>query len=174
MGCAIGSACVLRRGIYISINGRTYEAAHCTRDPSTGVFIGDNLVRPGITRPGPTSSTSDTSKDVGVKKTSEKVLEISEDEGSDWDEHEALTALPVNKKGKTSVTTAKAKAITSSMKALNLSAVTGAPAPSSSPKLSSTSSLKSSPRKGGEAGGTPTTRKAIRARKSSSEKKVVS
>jgi len=40
LGVALGAINVLRRGIYICMNGRVFEASRCQRDKSTGIFYG--------------------------------------------------------------------------------------------------------------------------------------
>ena len=40
LGVALGAINVLRRGIYVCMNGRVFEASRCQRDKSTGIFYG--------------------------------------------------------------------------------------------------------------------------------------
>jgi hypothetical protein len=138
IGTAIGSLNTLKRGVFISMNGRTYEAQRCTRDPTTGAFIGETLTRPGLNRP------------VESAKPRHDVV-ISDDDGDDESE---IAFEESSMSG--AVTVVPSQVL---VKKLNLSSND-----SVSNVLNSSGAMESHGR----------TRKAVRARKSSSEKKIVS
>ena len=50
LGVALGAINVLRRGIYVCMNGRVFEASRCQRDKSTGIFYG--VQRPSVSAVG--------------------------------------------------------------------------------------------------------------------------
>ena len=41
------------KGVFIAANGRIFDATSCSRDPSTGMFINNQLLKSEISKPAP-------------------------------------------------------------------------------------------------------------------------